>query len=251
MRLKNLLEKVVDKANPEERTFPLIQSEMIIQGTPEIINELRDEERLYAMMQELQEKHDIRLYTPELTKHLRLFPMNRREVEVLGTGLNQLKRYYEKMKAEKAHVQLLSIGERGYIYVTKVGNEISVIKPLQDEKEYIIAPLAANPGPEIRDISNRWMAEEYIPGDCVLSTMPLEKAAELLGYTLGTIHRRGIVYNDEFTDHFLLAEKRSRIIDFGIAYQGNDFYEDVKNSEIYLGGQGRKHFEKGYLRSKS
>ena len=257
-RIKELIERVLEEGELDERTLPYIQSalaaNMVLHsdGEPDTDLQLRllDDNSMYEILQGMQDSHDVRLYTPELESRFRLHPMRRRASEILGHGLSKLPSFYDKAKGGEAG--LLGPVERGFIYIIKIGETRYMVKPIQGDKEHIVAPIASElrVGPIIEEINEEWLAEEYVEGPELQYVRAKPNAvAQVLARVYGLLHERRIVYNDRFHDHLLLPnpERGPVLIDYGASHIGDDFSGDLERVEKYLDNKRAwRQFEKSY-----
>jgi|GEM_PF-5484912 len=237
---------IIDKMNEELMKLPKAN---VDEAWHEIIPKTGDE-FLYPILKGFQQERGIKLYTEELEKNLTLHPMRKRASEVLGSGLNELDGFYEKIKEQKAEVLLLGPVERGFIYLVKAG-DFYVVKPLQGKEENKIALVASELGigPKVEQISEGWIAEEFVKGPKLSQLFLTSKQrGKILGHIFGNLHGKDISYNDSFDRHLFACKRGPVLIDYGVASFKKDFSEDMKYIKDYLNNKkgAMKSFMKVY-----
>ncbi len=245
MRIKKLVEKVLKETPDLPRTFPAIQDELFINLTLEdqgLRTALLKGDVLYEVL-----NWGIRLYSDVIGG---IFEnTRRREIETFGLGLEQLPDFYRQVLVGPAKAGILSIGDRGYVYIVELGDKRCVVKPLQSEDEHEIAPIAAEvlAGPAVIGIGDEWLAEEFVDGPSLLHAgVPAINVAGEVGRIYGSLHKRGVIYNDYFPRHFHLLPDRAVLIDYGCSYHSDNFSSELVEISNSFSGSALRHFERSY-----
>ncbi len=240
-QLQDLVERVVADMPLEDRTFPRIQNELMVEaGEIQLVHEALQEDDLYELLEDIAGEYGLQLFTPELIQHMELESMSRRQIEVMGSSMQHLPIFWEKVKNKKSQATLLDIAERGFVYHVRVGRKRYVVKPIQGEEEPEIAQVASDigVGPEVVEVTPEWIAEEYVEGvPLYKSGITKHPAVPWLAKVFGTLHRNGIAYIDDFSDsrgHFIFNPKGPKLIDYGVASRRRSTEYDLEHVEVYL-----------------